>query len=206
MRALGVLLLSAAAALAQQTGMTSNQVRDRGQTRPADQSQSWTRGRLGTQEPLPKGIQNYSGILVDGTCPDRSSLNLHSQPTQPALAATPAPQTTSPDSASGITVDANTMNSERSDVLAHQVPDLLMRQADPSCAITGGTRGFALLTSQGRLLNLDEGGTTYAWQILNSLPEGRALLNGSGGGVKPQVTLRGRVQGDRLIVERVIKP
>jgi hypothetical protein len=202
MRAFGILLLSAAAAFAQ----NANQVRDRGQNVPQDESQSLTRGRLGTQKPLPKGIQQYAGLLVDGTCSDRTSLNLREKPSQPAMAQSPSAASGSEGSSGGVSVDAKTMQSERGDALAHQVPDLASRQADPSCAITGSTRGFALLTPEGRLLNLDEGGTTYAWQALNSLPEGRALLNGTGAGVKPQVQVRGRVQGDRLIVEKFLKP
>lgn len=181
-------------------------MRDRGQTRPADASQSLTRGRLGTQNPLPKGVREYSGTLVDATCNDRTSLNLREQPTKPAMATTDSAPEGREGSASGVNVDAQTMQNERGDALAHQVPDLMTRQPDPSCAITGGTREFALLTGEGRLLNLDEGGTTYAWQALNSLPEGRAVLNGTGGGVKPQVVVRGRVQGDRLIVEKFLKP
>jgi len=197
-----VFLLAAAAACAQ----NANQVRDRGQTRPQDESQSWTRGRLGTQKPLPKGIQDYAGILVDGTCSDRSVLNLREKPSPQTMATPPSPPSGSEGSSSGISVDSKTMENERADAMEHQMPDLKSRQADPTCAITGGTREFALLLPDGRLLNLDEGGATYAAQTLNSLPEGRALLNGTGGGVKPQVTLRGRVQGDRLIVEKVLKP
>ena len=201
MKALGVFLI-AAAAFAQ----NANQVRDRGQTRPQSESQSLTRGRLGTQEPLPKGVQEYNGILVDATCSDRTGLNLREQPMKPAIAQTPSQPNGSEGSAGGVTVDPKTMQTERGDVLAHQTPDLAMRQPDPSCAITGSTREFALLTKEGRLLNFNEGGTTYAWQVLNSMPEGRALLNGTGGGVKPQVSVRGRVQGDRLIVDRFLKP
>lgn len=202
MRAIGVLFLTIAA-----FGQGArNQVDDRGQTRPADESQSWTRGRLGTQQPLPKGVQQYTGILVDATCSDRTALNLRQAPTPPVMATTRSEPQGAEGSASGVTVDAKTMQNERADALAHQTPDLITRQSDPSCAITGGTREFALLTNEGRLLNLDEGGTTYAWQAINSLPEGRALLNGTGRGVKPQVVLRGRVQGDRLIVERFLKP
>jgi len=202
MKAFGILLLAAAAAFAQ----NANQVRDRGQTQPQDESQSLTRGRLGTQKPLPKGVQEYSGLLVDGTCSDRTSLNLREKPMQPAMAQSPGPGSGSEGSSGGVSVDSKTMQNERSEALSHQVPDLTSRQSDPSCAITGSTREFSLLTREGRLLNLDEGGTTYAWQTIHSLPEGRALLNGSGGGVKPQVQIRGRVQGDRLIVEKFLKP
>jgi hypothetical protein len=202
MKALGLFLLSLAAFAQSNT----NQVRDRGQTRPPDESQSWTRGRLGVQQPLPKGVQEYSGLLVDATCSDRTSLNLREAPSQPVMPQSPSAPSGKEGSSGGVSVDAKTMQSERSDALAHQVPDLMSRQPDPSCAITGSTREFALLTREGRLLNLDEGGTTYAWQALNSLPEGRALLNGGGSGVKPQVQVRGRVQGDRLIVEKFLKP
>jgi hypothetical protein len=201
MRALGVLLLAVAA-----FGQNANQVRDRGQTRPADESQSWSRGRLGTQQPLPKGIQQYSGILVDATCSDRTALNLREKPMAPTMAQTTSAPQGSEGSASGVSVDAKTMQTERGDVMAHHVPDLVGRQPDSSCAVTGSTREFALLTNEGRLLNLDHGGTTYAWQEIHGLPEGRALLNGSGGAIKPQVVVRGRVQGDLLIVDRFLKP
>ena len=81
----------------------------------------------------------------------------------------------------------------------------MTRQPDRSCAVNGATRGFALLMPDGRLLNLDEGGNTMAIQGIHSIPAGRAMLNGTGGALKPQVTLRGRVQGDRLIVEKILK-
>src|SRR3954469_18900462 len=73
-----------------------NDVRDRGQTRPADESQSWTRGRLGTQQPIPYKLQEFSGILVDASCDDRSSLNLHEQPARPALAKQDSPTQSAP--------------------------------------------------------------------------------------------------------------
>jgi len=155
-----------------------NQNRDRGQTRPADESQSWTRGRLGAQAPLPEKSGTYNGILIDATCSDRTALNLGRAPEQHETAQ-PDPKTEQP-------------------------PDTAARMPDRSCAITGGTRGFALLTADGRLLNLDEGGNTYANQALYSSAAGRAMMNGTGGGVKPQSTIRGRVQGDRLIVEKIL--
>jgi hypothetical protein len=83
--------------------------------------------------------------------------------------------------------------------------DPAAHQADRSCAITRATRGFALLTKDGRLLNLNEGGNTLAMQALHAIPDGRAMLNGTGGGIKPKVTLRGRVHGDRVIVEKIVK-
>jgi hypothetical protein len=198
MRVLFLLFLSYSA-FAQSTN--PNQVRDRGQTRPPDESQSWTRGRLGTQQPVPYKLQEFSGILVDASCEDRSALNLQQQPSQPALA-TPV---SAPQPAPGVKVDAKTAQRERADAMAHQTPDVVTRQPDRSCSINGSTRGFALLMSNGRLVNLDEGGNTMVMQGVHSTAAGRAMLNGTGGGLKPQVTLRGRVQGDRLIVEKILK-
>jgi hypothetical protein len=149
--------------------------------------------------PLVAAAEEFTGTLVDASCDDRSALNLRQRPTPPVLAT--APQQSA--GAAGIHVDSQTLRKERADVLAHQTPDLLMRQRDRSCAVTGATRQFALLLPSGRLLNLDEGGTTLVWQSLNGLPEGRALLNGTGPAVKPEMKLRGRVKGDRLIVEEV---
>ena len=83
--------------------------------------------------------------------------------------------------------------------------DPAVHQIAPSCAITRATRGFALLTRDGRFLNLNEGGNTLALHALHASPSGRAMLNGNSGGIKPQVTLRGRVHGDRLIVEKIVK-
>ena len=169
-----------------------NQVRDRGQTRPQDESQSWTRGRLGTQQPIPYKLHDFSGILVDASCDDRSVLNLQQQPVE-ALPQ-PAPKN-----------NARAGQKLNADAVAHQPPDVVTRQPDRSCAISGATRGFALLMPDGRLLNLDEGGNTMAIQGIQSTAAGRAMLNGTGGAVKPLATLRGRVQGDRLIVEKILK-
>jgi hypothetical protein len=193
------LLLLGLSAFAQSTN--PNQVRDRGQTRPADESQSWTRGRLGTQQPIPYKLQEFSGILVDASCDDRSSLNLHQQPAQPAM----AKQDSTTQSAPKVKVDAKTMERERADAMAHQTPDLITRQPDRSCAVNGATRAFALLMPEGRLVNLDEGGNTMAFQGIQSTAAGRAMLNGTGGALKPQVTLRGRIHGDRVIVEKILK-
>src|SRR3954447_6655632 len=86
-----------------------NQVRDRGQTRPQDESQSWTRGRLGTQQPIPYKLQDFSGTLVDASCDDRSALNLQQQPVQQMPQ--PAPK-------------ANSKGTQKlnADAMAHQTP------------------------------------------------------------------------------------
>ena len=64
--------LSAAA----QSGANANMVRDRGSTRPSDQTQTLDRGRLGHQDAMPPGPLTFTGMLVDAGCRDRSSLNL----------------------------------------------------------------------------------------------------------------------------------
>src|SRR3954469_939156 len=122
-----------------------NDVRDRGQTRPPDESQSWTRGRLGTQQPIPYKLQDFSGMLVDASCDDRSALNLQQQPAaQPMM-----PQSAAKANPKG-------PQKQNADAMVHQTPDVVTRQPDRSCAVNGGTRGFALLMPDGRLLNLDE--------------------------------------------------
>jgi hypothetical protein len=159
--------------------------------------------RLGHQEPVYRE-QFMTGILVDGSCDDRSALNLRQKP---QMAPAPLPsQATGGVSAKGVTVDAQTLARERSDALAHQVPDLRMRQPDLTCAITGGTKSYALLRDDGQLLNLDEGGNTLAAQFLQSSPEGRALLNGSGPALKPRVIIHGRLEKSKLIVQRIENP
>lgn len=201
------LALCAAAAMAQ-AGKT-------GQTPVQNSSQTVNRGRLGTRQPLPPGSLTLSGILVDGGCNNRSSLNFR-QPPIPVAAAAPAgmpaesaagrpgaPANSAAAAAKGITIDAQTLEAERSDVMPHQAPEMRSRQQDPTCAITAATHGFALLLDNGRLLNLDEGGNTLAAQAIQSSTAGRAMLNGMGPGVKPRVTVTGRPQGDHLIVENL---
>jgi hypothetical protein len=190
-------------ALAASAFAQKNMVRDRGQTPVQDPTQTLVRGRIGHQDLLPKEPLIVSGMLIDGSCPDRSSLNLHEWP---EVAPAPLPNNSSGGvSAKGVTVDAKTLQRERGDVLAHQVPDLRMRQPDPTCAITGSTRSFALLMDNGRLLNLDEGGNTLAGQSLYVDPAGRAMLNGRGPGLKPRIIVEGRIQGDKLIVSKIVK-
>lgn len=170
-----------------------DRARPRGQSGPPDESQSWTRGRLGTQNPAPGKLTNLDGLLVDASCDDRSALNLNKRPDPAQLASVQSAERTAP--AAKAPVDAH----------AEHPHDPATHQTDRSCAITGATRAFALLTKEGRLLNLSEGGNTLAMQALHANPDGRAMLNGTGGGIKPQVTVRGRVHGDRVIVEKIVK-
>jgi hypothetical protein len=196
-----VVLLAGTALLAQEhapqvqdRNSNRNQDRQRGQTHPPDESQSWTRGRLGTQRPIPGKPDTFNGILIDASCDDRSAYNLSKPPEQPNLAAPPNAERSAP-----------AAPAPPADVAAHHTPDAVTRQPDRSCAVTGATRGYAILTTEGRLLNLDEGGNTLVTQGLHANPEGRAMLNGKAGGIKPRVTLRGRVHGDRLIVDQIVK-
>jgi len=198
-------------------GQNKNQIDDRGQTRPKDvQGKVETRG-----VPAPKEV-TVTGVLVDAGCADRTLLNLE-QPSDLALATTATQRSTEEkqhraqqtpldtgtatlaESGSirgrGITVDRSTAQAEREDELEHQVPDLRMRQPDPSCAITGATRGFAFLLPDGRLVNLDEGANTYAMEAIMATPGGRAMMNGTRPGLKLRAQIRGRLSSDRLAVD-----
>jgi hypothetical protein len=173
----------------------------------------------------PTGPVELSGILVDAGCSDRSQENLVRKPAPLNFAAPAEPseeaqamneqrtktgfagkdvQPQPPGiQAFGITVDKQTLDQEQADVLQHQVQDLYSRQPDNSCGVTADTTDFALLTDQGRLLNLDQGGNTWAGQAVQSTDEGRALLNGMGAAFKPRVTIKGDIWADTLVVEHL---
>jgi hypothetical protein len=173
----------------------------------------------------PAPIVTLYGTLVDAGCRDRTAMNM-SLPSLPFAAAAPAQtpadvqngsqmrsaqgyanatqpaqQQNPPRSAYGINVDTKTLASERSDVLEHQVADLHSRQMDPTCAITGATHAFAVVLKEGRMLNLDDGGNTYATVAVQGSADGRAMLNGNGGGVKPNVVIKGRMRADKVVVQ-----
>ncbi len=198
-----ILIFSAAA----QTTSKENQVRDRGRTPTADDTQTLDRGRLGRQAAIPSHPLTLHGLLVDASCLDRSSTNLAEPPETPNLA--PAqPRNASNGggvAAHGVQVDAQTAQAERTDVMEHQVPDLRTRVNDPTCAITGSTRALALLLDNGRLLNLNEGGNTLALEKIQSSPAGRALLAGTGPALKPKLTVQGIIHGDRVEVSKILK-
>ncbi|MGA7236875.1 MAG: hypothetical protein WBY44_14405 [Bryobacteraceae bacterium] len=165
------------------------------------------------------------GTLVDAGCRNRTALNMSLQslpftvaaPAQTpadvqsgsqmraaqgyANATQPAQQQNPPISAYGVNVDPKTLAAERSDVLEHQVPDLHSRQMDPTCAITGATHAFSVVLKEGRMLNLDDGGNTYATLAIQGSAAGRAMLNGNGGGLKPDVVIKGRMRADKVVVQ-----
>ncbi len=181
----------------------------------------------------PAPVVTLYGTLVDAGCRDRTAFNLAQTaetfnaavPAQtPAEAqsgaqmraaqgyenpSAPAQQPNTPRSASGITVDPKTLAAERHDVLEHQVPDLRSRQLDPTCAITGATRSFAVVLNevnekgQHRMLNLDDGGNTYANEAVQGSQDGRTMLNGKGGGLKPAVVVKGRIHADKVVVQNL---
>jgi hypothetical protein len=143
----------------------------------------------------------FRGTLIDGSCADRSWENLAQAPQAPQLA--PA-QPRNLDAAKGIQVNPKTLESERADVMTHQVPDLRARMADATCAVTGNTKAFAILLDNGRVMNLDEGGNTLALEAVQSSSDGRAMLNGMGPALKPKISIEAYPFGDRLMVKRIV--
>jgi hypothetical protein len=147
------------------------------------------------------------GVLIDGGCQDRSLWNL-TRPAEQQAAALPASNPAASGgqatrggeatSSGGISVDAKTIKAERQDVTAVMKTELSARQSDPTCALKANTRAYSLLTADGRLLDLDDAGSTYATAAVQASPEGRAMINGHGPGFKPRVTVVGRMQGDRF--------
>ena len=178
---------------------------------------------LALEKPIP--LTKVLGTLVDAGCRNRTAINLGlapetfaaAAPTQTAgeiqngsqmrsaqgYANPAAAQAPPQSSAFGVTVDSKTLAAERPDILQHQVQDLRSRQLDPTCAITGATHSFALLTSTGRLLNLDDGGNTYATEAVQGSAQGREMLSGNGGGFKPVATVTGRLKADHLVTQSI---
>jgi len=160
---------------------------------------------------VPSGQVTVRGILIDAGCSDRDTANLRQPPetlqeavaAEPANAATNNPPASGAVSAKGISVNAQTIKAERGSVMASHVPGMFERQSDPTCAITGSTTAFAVFTEGGRLLDLDQGGNTLALVAVEATSAGRAMLNGKGPGVKPQVLVKGQFRGDRLIAQDV---
>ena len=150
-------------------------------------------------------LQSHEGLLIDAGCRDRTVWNMTRQPVplQRAIAPTGQQGTGGAQQQSNlVNVDPKTIDAERMDAMqVIRNSDSAVRQSDPTCAIKGDTRAFALLLPNGRLLDLDDGGNTYAAAMVSSTPQGRAMLNAQQGGFKPRVRVAGRIQGDRLITD-----
>jgi hypothetical protein len=173
-----------------------NMIQIREQTPTQSPGQTLNRGRIGSQAPAPVGAQTWTGILVDAGCPNRDAVALSGAPAG-TLATEPG------GGAHGTAVSGQTLDRERSDAMAQQVPDLRARNADPSCAVTALTRGFALYLPDGALKNLDEGGNTMAVVVFEGSPQGQAVVNGKSLGEKPRASVKGVMQGDRIIVQDI---
>jgi len=140
------------------------------------------------------------GILIDAACRDFSRFNLSQSPQAlPAPAKDANVKADGSATASGITVDARTLDAERADAMPHQVADLAARQSDPTCAIKGDTHAYAVLLADGRVADLDEGGNTFADAAVKADSQGRAMLAGQAPGFKPIVTVTGRVRGSKIV-------
>jgi hypothetical protein len=167
---------------------------------PAKSDQEHARGAA----PSAQTPASLRGILIDAACRDFSRYNLRLSPqVLPAPAKESDTKAASGTTASGITVDARTLEAERADAMPHQAADLVSRQSDPTCAIKGDTHAYALLLADGRVADLDEGGNTFADAAVKADPQGRAMLAGQGPGFKPIVTVTGRVQGSRVVASAV---
>jgi len=155
------------------------------------------------EEPKAEASAVWRGILIDAGCRDFSRFNLSLSPQAlPAPAAEPT-KAGAGTSASGITVDGRTLDAERADAMPHQIADLVSRQSDPTCAIKGNTRAYALLMGDGRVADLDEGGNTLADAAVKADGQGRAMLAGQGPGFKPTAVVTGHVQGSRIVASSV---
>ena len=136
----------------------------------------------------------WSGLLVDAGCRDRSLLNLLSPPTQEVAPAQPA-VTKVP----GITVSPQVVKAERGDVLLPHTLDHASRYSSASCAITADTTSFALLVlPKGPVLNLNQAGNTFAMESFQATPAGREILEGKTGGLKPHAVVWGLRDKDEL--------
>ena len=136
----------------------------------------------------------WSGVLVDAGCRDRSHVNLLSPPAQEIAQARPA-VTKVP----GISIAPRVVKAERGDVLLPHTLDHASRYSSASCAITADTTAFALLVlPNGPLLNLDQAGNTFALESFQATPAGREIIEGKTGGLKPHAVVWGLRRGDDL--------
>jgi len=157
-------------------------------------------------ETLHGNRETLRGVLIDAGCQDRSLWNLARPPESMANAVAPgqppAPASQNVES-HGITVESKTIAAERKEIVPVMNPDLRARQADPTCALKTGTRAYAVLLDNGRLVDLDDGGNAYAALAVQNATAGRAMINARGPGFKPRVTVTGTLQGDRVFVDEL---
>ncbi len=143
--------------------------------------------RLGPARGLAEGVRTWSGMLVDAGCGNRQNYMLQ----------TPARETLAgPASAHAEQQGAARSPKVPEEATENRVPDVVARQMDVACAITGATTGFAILLDNGQLKDLDEGGNTFAWEAVQA-----TLLGGTPRGVKPRAVLQGTLRNDEIIVE-----
>ncbi|MFY9724051.1 MAG: hypothetical protein WB579_22640 [Bryobacteraceae bacterium] len=192
---LPILAVAAAACLVAQTQAPG----------PPKQDQEHARAAAPPVQYVLTGATAFHGVLIDAGCRDFSRFNLRLSPQAlPAPANdTNAKAASNGTTASGITVDAHTLDAERADVMPHQIADLVSRQSDPTCAIKGNTHAYALLLADGRVADLDEGGNTFADAAVKADERGRAMLAGQGPGFKPIAIVTGHVQGSRIVASAV---
>lgn len=170
-------------------------------------AQAQSKGEEKEAATLPSHDSKVEGLLIDAGCRYRNVWNMtrQAEPLKAAIAPTGRQSVGGAQPQSNlVNVDPKIIDQERADAM--QVisnSDSAVRQADPTCAIKGSTRAFALLLPTGRLLDLDDGGNTYAAAMVSSTPEGRAMLNAQAGGFKPRVRITGSIEGDRLVTENL---
>jgi hypothetical protein len=150
--------------------------------------------------------ETFHGVLIDAGCEDRSLWNL-ARPAESLAAAMPAAHPPAPAGQARqgrpIPADSKTLAAERQDVTPVMNPDLSARQSDPTCALKAGTSAYAVLLANGRLVDLDDAGNTYAALAVQNSPPGRLMINARGPGFKPRVTVTGTLQGGRIFTDEL---
>ena len=71
----------------------------------------------------------------------------------------------------------------------------------PACPVTAGTRAFGLKLADGKLLDLDEAGTTFVSAALNGNKDGRALINRTVDSIRPRAAVKGHLRGAKIMVD-----
>jgi hypothetical protein len=191
--ALGVILTVLSFVFRSDRTSRENMVRIREQTETQPPAINFNRGRIGEQPHMPAGLHTWTGLMVDAGCATRDTVALSNAPSG-RLAVAPGGAQNSHGAAP---------NTENADAIAQQTPDLRARNADPSCAVTAVTRGYAVFLPDGELKNFDEGGNTKAAVAFEGTAAGQAVMNGRSLGDKPRVSVTGAQSGDRIVVQDI---